>query len=684
MPVTDSRPDSRAATQLRFRVALVVVAWAISEPLLLGGTVSRWAALAAGLVVATPLLCVRRAPIAVAATVIAAYLTQYALQLRMNDAMSGEMAVAFALFGVGAYAPESLRRTLFAVVLAVAVPGGLWVLSALDAGKLEVVYASQYIYLCGVAFAGVLPGFALSSRRREVEQLEGEVEELCARAAIEIGVAVDEERRALSRDLVRVVEGLVAEIQRLVAEARRGIGPSAAVPEQFGREMADAAGRAADELRALLQTLTTPGRDAAAGTARRRLPRPTTAQVRDAVGLALPVVLLAALSVVDRIELPDLPVSLATTSGTQLTIPASSVAPALGYLLAILTPVGLLWRRRAPLAAITAVAAMLALRVGLNELNSLLISHVFIIGALAYNAGAWCRTRRDALVGIGLTLAVTVLSWRLEEYRFETLVYVYMVGVLIATWTVGRGVHADLASAFALRDHAASLRGQRDRLRAIAVHGQRRDVAREMHDVVGHGLSLIVVQSGVVDVLAARDPARAAGALELVEGATRATRSELEALRTALGSPPDDGDADAFCRRTLERIVDDSRRAGQPVLAYVDPRVDELTADQRAALVRISQEALTNARKHAGGAAATLEVEVRADRVRLLVRNEPGKPMGAAPRGSGLGLRGMTERAQANGGTLTAGPEPGGGWAVRAEFPRDAQASLGPRPAAVA
>ena len=209
--------------------------------------------------------------------------------------VSGEMAVAFALFGVGAYAPPSWRRDGVAALLAAAVPGGLWLISALDVGKVSDVYVTQYLYLCGVACAGVLPGFALSSRRREVDELEHEVEALCASAATEIGVAVDAERRALGRDLVRVVEALLEEMGRLATRARTG----AELPERFGREMADAAGRAAEELRALLHTLT-PAESSSEMAVPPGAPRWTSpAQLRAAGGLVLPVLLLAALSVVD-------------------------------------------------------------------------------------------------------------------------------------------------------------------------------------------------------------------------------------------------------------------------------------------------------------------------------------------------------------------------------------------------
>jgi signal transduction histidine kinase len=697
---------------LQLRVALVVIAWAISEPLLLGGGASPLLALGFGLLVTVPLLFCRRWPVLVAIVIALAYLTQYATGERMEDAMSPELALAFGLFGMAAYASGSRARlaSVAALAVAAAIPGALWVISELNLGEVEAVAPTQYLYLTAVVFAGVLPGLALRTRQDEVDRLDVEIQELVVRAANEVGATVDDERRTLSRELVRVVEGLVDEVRPLVVEARRelsGIGPAAA---GLGRRMAEAAGRAADELRALLHTLTGDAAappnsprhgarslgdaKAASSTPRHRGPRALIAaagaglralaadrglDLRNLAGLAFPVAGLAALCVVDRIELPALPLTAVTASGEELTIPASEVSPAIGYALAALTPAGLLLRRRAPVLAIAIVAAFLFLRVEVDEISSLMISQVFVCGALAYNAGAWARSRGAALAGLAIALGITGFCWYSEQYHFDWLVYAYMVAVLLGTWLVGRAIRGDLRAALALRNRAAALRAQRDRLCRAAIHGQRRDVARELHDVVGHGLSLIVVQAGVVDALAERDRDRARAALEVVDEATHTTQAELAALRTALDDGPAASGPSGSCTRTLNRIVDEARGAGQPLLAYVDPRVDDLPADARTAIVRIAQEALTNARKHAAGAATTLEVELRGDHARLTVHNEAGAPLPDAPRGSGLGLRGMAERAEAQGGTLAAGPEDDG-WTVRAELPRAGVTAGSPTP----
>lgn len=663
-----SETVTNASPVLLRRVAIVVLVWAISEPLLLDGTASRLNALLFGLVLTVPLLFVRRAPILVALLVTAAYLAQTALSERMGSEMSPELALAFALFGVAAYVSASDWRSWAALPIAAAVPAGLWAIAILDLGDLAQITTMQYLYPTAVAVAGVLPGLALRSRKDEVTALEGEVAALYAQAATEIGVAVDGERRSLSQGMVRVVDGLVTEVRGLVPEARAAMGAAGAQGSALGRRMADAARRAGDELRALLGTLT------AQPAPEPSVPPRARPDLRGLVGLAAPTVGLALLGVIDRMQVPDLPVKILTPDGPVLVV-ASAVPSAVGYALAILTPVGLLLRRRWPVVAVVWVAAFVVLRAVLDDVSSLNIAQVFTCGVLAYMSGAWPRSLAASAFAGAVTLATAATCWILEQYHFGGLEYAYMVGVMAGAWAVGRAVHDDLLEALALRRRATVLRSQRDRLCHVAIRGERRDVAREMHDLVGHGLSLIVVQSGVVEVLAERQPARALEALDLVDDAARTTQAELEALRVALGDAAGAAEGDDrshSCARALRRIVGDAREAGQAVTADVDPRVDELEPDLRTAVVRIVQEALTNARKHADGADVRIAVAVRAERVELRVANGAGTALAAAPRGSHLGVDGMAERARARGGAFTAGPDGDGGWSVRAELPRAA------------
>lgn len=198
--------------------------------------------------------------------------------------------------------------------------------------------------------------------------------------------------------------------------------------------------------------------------------------------------------------------------------------------------------------------------------------------------------------------------------------------------------------------------GCRGRVRA-AVAGERRAIARELHDVVGHALTLIAVHAGVVSVLGARDAARAAQALDVIEQATAAVAAELAGLARVLAD------------LRLEQVVAAARAAGQPVTVAGGALLPVALREPAARIVR---EALTNARKHAAGAAVRVVVRSVGAGIELTVANGAGGRLAQAPRGAGLGLHGMRERAAALGGTLAAGPDGHGGWSVRAWLPLSA------------
>lgn len=221
---------------------------------------------------------------------------------------------------------------------------------------------------------------------------------------------------------------------------------------------------------------------------------------------------------------------------------------------------------------------------------------------------------------------------------------------------------------------ARAERSERDREEQArhAVAEERGRIARELHDIAAHDLSAIVVQAGAADRQVDRDPLAAKATLRSIRAQGRAT---LRSLRRLVGVMREsDGDTDG--------------RAPQPGLA----RLDELVAGARAAdmmveleetgsplplrpmvdltLYRVVQEALTNARRHAPGAAVGIAVAHRDTGVLVTVRNTapPRRPPSGA--GGGHGLLGMRERVQQAGGWLVFGPTPDGGWRLRADLPR--------------
>ena len=223
----------------------------------------------------------------------------------------------------------------------------------------------------------------------------------------------------------------------------------------------------------------------------------------------------------------------------------------------------------------------------------------------------------------------------------------------------------------ALRERAERAEAERELLARDAVLTERTRIAREMHDAVGHRVTLMVLQAGAIE-MAAGDPARVE---QLAGQAQTAGRQALDELRQMVGvlraGEADDAPlAPQPDLSALARLVDESRQAGMAVEFTGPP--DDTSVDPAAsrAAYRIVQEALTNAGKHAPGAAVTVAVERPAGQLVVRVLNGPGSAAGSAP-GGGYGLVGLGERVRTLGGRLTTGPRLDGGFCVEAALPAE-------------
>ncbi|MGY1839257.1 MULTISPECIES: sensor histidine kinase [unclassified Modestobacter] len=221
-----------------------------------------------------------------------------------------------------------------------------------------------------------------------------------------------------------------------------------------------------------------------------------------------------------------------------------------------------------------------------------------------------------------------------------------------------------------LRERAERAEGERELLARDAVLSERTRIAREMHDAVGHRVSLMVLQAGAIE-LAARDADRVEQLAGQVQAAGRRALAELRQMVGVLRAGDVDEDAPLGPQPGLEdlpRLVDQAREAGMdvaltgPADAGVDPAVAR-------AAYRIAQEALTNAGKHAPGARVRLTVERGTEELHLRVVNgPPTRPAEPVP-GDGYGLVGLGERVRTLGGRLTAEPRLDGGFVVEAVLP---------------
>jgi signal transduction histidine kinase len=339
--------------------------------------------------------------------------------------------------------------------------------------------------------------------------------------------------------------------------------------------------------------------------------------------------------------------------------------------------VPLLWRRRAPFAAFLAIAAVVLVQ---------------------WSLGAWLRADIALLVALyGLTLhgqlrtllagaAVMVAVAVVIAVRLATVVSVgegvfFLVSAMTAATALGLVVRVRRAQLAGLREHAARLEIERDQRAQLAAAEERTRVAREMHDIVGHNLSVMITLADGGGYAAGVKPERAAEALGLIAETGRQAMGELRrmlgALREHKDAPelspqPGIADIDGLCRRT--------RAAGPSIVYRSTGEVDAMDRGLQLTAYRIVQEALTNTLKHAGPQTHA-EVWVNLAEHQLKIRvQDSGPPADRRPvepvRGEGHGLIGMQERAALYGGTVRAGPQPGGGWNLQADLELDSPINL--------
>jgi signal transduction histidine kinase len=241
--------------------------------------------------------------------------------------------------------------------------------------------------------------------------------------------------------------------------------------------------------------------------------------------------------------------------------------------------------------------------------------------------------------------------------------------VFTVAWTLGVQTRSRLRLTDELRRRNAQLAELRERERDELVGEERRRIARELHDVVSHTVSVVVVQASAARRIGERDPGAVQSALTAIE---RAAREAMGELRTMLGLLRDDDvggpEQPTPGRAEFARLVDELRAAGLP-LRIEGELPDDLTAGVSLTVHRIVQEALTNVLRHARDVTeVVVAVDHDGDALRLRVTDD-GRPAGFTE-GAGAGLVGIRERAALHGGTVRAGPRPGGrGYEVEVTLP---------------
>ncbi|MEU6533930.1 sensor histidine kinase [Streptomyces sp. NPDC046928] len=306
---------------------------------------------------------------------------------------------------------------------------------------------------------------------------------------------------------------------------------------------------------------------------------------------------------------------------------------------------------------------------------------VLTVGAVT-GVGVWALLPEVSLTGALLAAQITLCVLSASRPR-RVSVPALAVLCLSSTTAFANGGPADLAvcvPAMILAWTAGQWRRARqERLRAEtrrAVVEERARIAREVHDVVAHTLSVMVVQAGAADDVFTDRPEQAREALRAMESAGRSALGELRMLLRAFGPEGDEGAvagqrAPVPSLARLDDLADAVRASGMRVRMLTEGVTDDLPASVRLAAYRIVQEALTNTLRHSVGAdEVSVRVTTGRDCVTIDVTDNGRTAKGSAPAArGGRGLLGMRERAQLVGGSVHAGPLPGGGFQVTARLP---------------
>jgi len=243
-------------------------------------------------------------------------------------------------------------------------------------------------------------------------------------------------------------------------------------------------------------------------------------------------------------------------------------------------------------------------------------------------------------------------------------------------WLVGFAFHERTRRTTELEERAERLERERETEARAAVAEERARIAREMHDVVAHSLSVMVVQAEAAEAMIDTDPQRARRPLSAVQQTGRSALGELRRMLGVLREMAEEGPALAPQPGLagLDALVEQVREAGLPVTLRVEGEPRPLPPGIDLSAYRIVQEGLTNALKHAGPARAEVVLSYGDDELALRVSDD-GRGHDPDTDGAGHGLVGMRERVALYGGTLDAGPAPGGGYALAARLPLEVLAA---------
>ncbi len=617
-------------------LALALLALAELE-ILLGGAAPAGVLLAA--VFTLPIALRRRHPLVAVAGLVATPVLGRLLGDPW-DAMPVAFAVALLVveYSVAAYSPPPAAVAGGLLAFAAAALGDAW----LDAGETELGV------MAALAAGPWLAGWLARPLHREGKELAALATQLERQREAGVRLAVADERTRLARELHDAVAHSVSAmvVQAAAAEAVMTHSPAEAsgslrAVQALGRE-------SIAELQRMLRILRTddPPPEAAPPSPRPPAPGRRRWSARHDAALAL-----ACFAVVEWAAL------------TQFVWDRSRLT---GVLLMAAATLPLALRRRFPLAVL--VTSTVAIALYQRHLDPVLMSPIAAIPGLiaVYSVGAHGTPLRAAAGTAFAAVTMALVEAAVWEEGLTWFLLIY--GLIGASFALsGNAVRLHRRNAEQLRTLTERLQREGDALARLAVVDERSRLARELHDTIANGVSVMALQAGAAEQVMTSSPQQAREATHAVQDAGRIVLEELGMLLGLLHT--DEEDSPRTPQPSLEHLdalVRRVRHAGLPVELRVDGEPARLAPGVDASAYRVIQEALTNALKHSGDVPTAVTVSYAPTVIALEVRSQ-GDPIDDRP--PGHGLIGMRERVELYGGELHAGPDPRGGFAVRARLP---------------
>jgi signal transduction histidine kinase len=327
------------------------------------------------------------------------------------------------------------------------------------------------------------------------------------------------------------------------------------------------------------------------------------------------------------------------------------------YLLMVAAAGALAWRRVAPMVALAGAVGA----VGVYLLSGYAFGPIQLCMVLAMFEVARRHTLRTSLLACGLAAAAAVAFVLARLARDADL-----PAVLVSAWTSWLVVPWSLGALVQVRSAAAE-RMRRD-LMARAALEERMRVAREVHDVAGHGFAVVAMQAGIGLLVLEERPDQARESLEAIRATSTKALTELRATLDAFQPPGAAGLSEETGLQGLGALIERLRASGLPVDLEMMSTSATLPRNVATAAYRVVQESLTNIIRHAGPTRAVVRVTRDADEVVVEVADR-GRGPAETPRTDGRGMAGMRARVEGVGGTFAAGPRDGGGFQVVARLP---------------